>query len=54
MSDDFEPRVQRWLRERGEVDPATVEAVAGRVAALPPRRAGPRRAWLAVTARPRS
>ncbi len=50
MSDDFEPRVQRWLRERGEVDPAMLEAVVGRVAALPARHAGPRRAWLAVAA----
>ncbi len=50
MSDDFEPRVQRWLRKRGEVDPATVEAVAGRVAGLPPRRTGPRRGWLMTAA----
>jgi hypothetical protein len=50
MSDDFEPRVQRWLRERGEVDPATVEAIAGRVAALPPRHTGPRRGWLMTAA----
>ena len=50
MSDDFEPRVQRWLRERGEVDPATVETVVGRVAALPPRRTRPRRGWLTAAA----
>lgn len=50
MSDDFETRVQRWLRERGEVDPATVESVAGQVAALPRRGTGPRRTWLMTAA----
>jgi hypothetical protein len=38
MSDDFEDLVKRWLRDRGATDRSTLEAMAGHVAVLPPRR----------------
>ncbi len=47
MTDDFEPRVQRWLRERGTVEAETLESVTGQIALLPPRRTSGRRPWLA-------
>ena len=50
MTDDFEPRVERWLRERGTVDAETLASVAGQIALLPRRRAGLRRPWLAAAA----
>ena len=38
MSDDFEDLVKRWLRDRGATDRSAIEAMAGHVAVLPPRR----------------
>ena len=38
MSDDFEDLLKRWLRDRGTTDRSTLQALAGNVAALPPRR----------------
>lgn len=38
MSDDFEDLLKRWLRDRSRTDPSTLQALAGNVAALPPRR----------------
>jgi hypothetical protein len=38
MSDDFEDLVKRWLRDRGATDRSALEAMAGHVAVLPPRR----------------
>ena len=38
MSDDFEDLVKRWLRDRGTIDRSAIEAMAGHVAVLPPRR----------------
>jgi hypothetical protein len=38
MTDDFEDLVKRWLRDRGATDRSAIEAMAGHVAVLPPRR----------------
>lgn len=38
MSDDFEDLLKRWLRDRSRTDRSTLQALAGNVAALPPRR----------------
>ncbi|HEX2756282.1 MAG TPA: hypothetical protein VHM48_12510 [Candidatus Limnocylindrales bacterium] len=38
MSDDFEDLLKRWLRDHGATDRSAIEAVAGHVAVLPPRR----------------
>jgi hypothetical protein len=38
MSDEFEDLLKRWLRDRGTNDRSTIRALAGNVAALPPRR----------------
>ena len=38
MSDPFEDLLRRWLRDRGGTDHAALQALAGNVAALPPRR----------------
>jgi len=38
MSDDFEELLKRWLRDRAGNDRSTLQALAGNVAALPPRR----------------
>jgi len=38
MSDDFEDQLKRWLRQRAGDDRTAVQALAGNVAALPPRR----------------
>jgi hypothetical protein len=38
MSDEFEDLLRRWLRQRGAADRSTLQALAGNVAALPPRR----------------
>lgn len=38
MSDDFEDLLKRWLRDRAGDDRSAVEALAGSVAVLPPRR----------------
>jgi hypothetical protein len=38
MSDEFEDLLKRWLRDRGAADRSTLQALAGNVAALPPRR----------------
>ena len=46
MTDDFETRVEAWLRDRARPDPASLEAVRASIDALPSRRQ-PRRAWLA-------
>jgi hypothetical protein len=37
MSDEFEDLLKRWLRQRGAADRSTLQALAGNVAALPPR-----------------
>jgi hypothetical protein len=37
MSDEFEDLLKRWLRERGGTDRSAIQALAGNVAALPPR-----------------
>jgi hypothetical protein len=37
MSDEFEDLLKRWLRQRGTADQSTLQALAGNVAALPPR-----------------
>jgi hypothetical protein len=50
VSDDFEARVERWLRERGEVDSTTLQSVAGHIALLPQRQRGRPGPWLAATA----
>ena len=44
MSDDFEDLLRRWLRDRAGTDRSALQAMAGNVAALPPRRQ-PRRLW---------
>lgn len=49
MTDDFETRVETWLRERARPDPASLEAARGSIDTLPPRRR-PQRAWLAGVA----
>jgi len=49
MSDDFEDLLKRWLRDRAGNDRSAIQALAGSVAVLPPRRAG-RRTPLAVAA----
>jgi hypothetical protein len=38
MSDDFEDLLKRWLRDRAGYDRSALQALAGNVAALPPRR----------------
>jgi hypothetical protein len=38
MSDDFEDLLKRWLRDRAGNDRSALQALAGNVAALPPRR----------------
>lgn len=38
MSDDFEDLLRRWLRDRSRTDRSTLQALAGNVAVLPPRR----------------
>lgn len=38
MSDDFEDLLRRWLRDRAGNDRSALQALAGNVAALPPRR----------------
>jgi hypothetical protein len=38
MSDDFEDLLKRWLRDRAGHDRSALQALAGNVAALPPRR----------------
>jgi hypothetical protein len=38
MSDDFEDLLKRWLRDRAGNDRSAIRALAGNVAALPPRR----------------
>ena len=38
MKDDFDDLLDRWLRDRGASDRATIRALAGNVATLPPRR----------------
>jgi hypothetical protein len=38
MSEDFDDLLKGWLRDRGAIDQAAIDGVAGRVAALPPRR----------------
>ena len=38
MNDEFEDALRRWLRDRGRTDRSALEALAGNVAALPPRR----------------
>lgn len=38
MSDDFEDALKRWLRDRGVADRSDLDALAGHVAVLPPRR----------------
>jgi hypothetical protein len=38
MSDDFEDLLKRWLRDRAGTDRSEIQALAGNVAALPPRR----------------
>jgi len=38
MSDPFEDLLRRWLRDRGGTDRSALQALAGNVAALPPRR----------------
>jgi hypothetical protein len=43
MSDDFEDLLKRWLRDRARSDRAALQALAGNVAALPPRRREPGR-----------
>ena len=43
MSDDFENLVKRWLRDRAGQDRSALEALAGNVAVLPPRRRQPNR-----------
>ena len=43
MSDDFEDQLKQWLRQRAGDDRAAVQALAGNVATLPPRRARPSR-----------
>jgi hypothetical protein len=37
MSDEFEDLLKGWLRQRGAADRSTLQALAGNVAALPPR-----------------
>jgi hypothetical protein len=49
MSDDFEDLLKRWLRDRAGNDRSALQALAGNVAALPPRRPNRRRP-LAVAA----
>ena len=43
MSDDFEDQLKQWLRHRAGDDRAALQALAGNVATLPPRRARPNR-----------
>jgi hypothetical protein len=38
MKDEFDDLLDRWLRDRGASDRATIRALAGNVATLPPRR----------------
>ena len=38
MNDDFEDLLKRWLRDRGATERSAIEALAGHVATLPPRR----------------
>lgn len=38
MNDEFEDLLKRWLRDRGGTDRSALQALAGNVAALPPRR----------------
>lgn len=49
MSDDFEDLLKRWLRDRAGSDRSALQALAGNVAVLPPRRPS-RRTPLAVAA----
>jgi hypothetical protein len=50
MNDEFETRVETWLRERARPDPESLEAVRGSIDTLSPRRRRPQRAWLAGVA----
>jgi hypothetical protein len=50
MTDDFDTRVETWLRDRARPDPTSLEAVRTSIDALPPRRRSPQRSLFAAAA----